>query len=58
MQGVGFCLLLSGYAVLAISPDTPYEWVLLRVVMGFGLLFIGFGLAIAPLLSSISQADE
>jgi len=55
---VGFFLLLAGYGVLAISPDTPGEWVLVRVAIGFSLLFIGFGLSIMPWIARISGSEE
>jgi hypothetical protein len=55
---LGFFLLLAGYALLAISPDTPGEWVLIRVAVGFGLLFIGFGFAIMPWIARISGGEE
>lgn len=58
MQYLGGALLLSGYALLAVSPETPTEWVLLRVAFGFGLLFGGFGLAIMPWLSRVSRGEE
>jgi hypothetical protein len=56
--GIGLFLLFSGYALLAISPDTPLDWVLIRVAAGFGLLFSGFALAILPWLARISGADD
>ena len=58
MVYVGIGLLLAGYALLAVSPDTPTEWVLLRVSGGFALLFTGFGLAIVPWLSRITRGEE
>lgn len=58
MQYLGAALLLCGYALLAVSPETPTEWVLLRVALGFGLLFAGFGLAILPWLSRVSRGEE
>lgn len=54
----GVALLLAGYSLLAVSPDTPSEWVLLRVAGGFGLLFIGFALAVVPWLSRTVGSDE
>lgn len=57
-QFLGILLLLAGYASLAVSPDTPSEWVLLRVALGFGLLFAGFALAVLPWLSRISRGEE
>ncbi len=48
---LGLAMLFSGYALLAVSPDTPGDWVLIRVAAGFLLLFIGFAIAIVPLLS-------
>ena len=58
MQVTGLALLAAGYALLAVSPDTPFDWVLLRVAAGFGLLFIGFATAIMPWLARISGGDE
>jgi hypothetical protein len=58
LLGVGFVLLLAGYGLLAISPDTPSEWVLLRVFAGFGLLFVGFGIAVVPLLGRITGSED
>ena len=55
---VGLLLLLAGYALLAVSPDTPSEWVLLRVFAGFGLLFVGFGIAVLPILTRITGGDD
>ncbi|MBU3898051.1 MAG: hypothetical protein KJ614_03845 [Gammaproteobacteria bacterium] len=55
---VGLLLLLAGYALLAVSPDTPSDWVLFRVFAGFALLFIGFGVAVLPLLSRITGGDD
>lgn len=57
-RGLGFVILLSGYAVLAVSPETPTEWVLLRVVFGFALLLAGFGLSILPMLTHFTQGDD
>lgn len=50
---LGFALLLLGYASLAIAPDTAQDWVLLRVAAGFGLLFIGFSVAVVPWLAHV-----
>ena len=55
---IGLVLLLAGYALLAVSPDTPSEWVLLRVFAGFGLLFVGFGVAVLPILTRITGGDD
>ncbi|NDP40266.1 MAG: hypothetical protein GZ093_16220 [Rhodoferax sp.] len=55
---IGLLLLLAGYALLAVSPDTPSEWVLLRVAAGFGLLFVGFGVAVLPILTRITGGDD
>lgn len=57
-QIIGILLLIAGYASLAVSPDTPSDWVLLRVAIGFGLLFSGFGMAVLPWLSRISRGEE
>jgi len=55
---IGLLLLLAGYALLAVSPDTPSGWALIRVFLGFSLLFIGFGVAVLPLLSRITGGDD
>lgn len=55
---VGLVLLLAGYALLAVSPDTPSDWALFRVFGGFALLFIGFGVAILPILSRITGGED
>jgi dipeptide/tripeptide permease len=55
---IGFILLAAGYALLAVSPTTSSEWALIRVFAGFALLFIGFGLAILPLLSRLTSGDD
>ena len=56
--GIGLLLLLAGYALLAVSPETPSEWVLFRVFAGFALLFVGFGVAILPILSRLTGGDD
>ena len=52
-QVVGLLLLLAGYASLAVSADTASEWLLLRVVGGFVLLFVGFTVAIGPTVAAL-----
>lgn len=49
----GLLTMFLGYGLLAIYPDTPFEWVMLRVTLGFTCLLIGFFLAIVPWLSRI-----
>jgi len=56
--GIGLLLLMAGYALLAVSPDTPSQWVLIRVFVGFALLFIGFAVAILPILSRLTGGDD
>jgi len=55
---VGLCLLITGYALLAVSPNTPTDWVMLRVVGGVALLFVGFATAISPFLAGLVGDDE
>lgn len=55
---VGLSILLAGYALLAVSPDTASEWVLFRVVGGFAFLFVGFGIAVLPILSRMMGGDD
>lgn len=57
-QILGMAILFSGYAVLAVSPQTPTEWVLLRVVFGFFLLILGFSLSIFPMLTHFIRGDD
>ena len=52
-QVVGLLLLLAGYASLAVSADTASEWLLLCVVGGFVLLFVGFTVAIGPTVAAL-----
>ncbi|HCE29273.1 MAG TPA: hypothetical protein DET46_11445 [Comamonadaceae bacterium] len=52
-QFAGILMLLAGYMCLAVSADTPSEWLLLRVAGGFGLLFAGFVVAIGPTVAAI-----
>ena len=52
-QVVGLLLLLAGSASLAVSADTASEWLLLRVVGGFVLLFVGFTVAIGPTVAAL-----
>lgn len=55
---IGLLILLAGYALLAVSPDTPSQWALFRVFAGFAMLFIGFGIAVLPLLSRMTGGDD
>ena len=55
---IGFIILLSGYALLAVSPDTPSDWLLIRVVSGFIALLAGFVLAILPFLTRLTGSDQ
>lgn len=50
---VGILMLLAGYMSLAISPDTATEWLLIRIVCGFGLLFAGFAVSIGPWVAAV-----
>lgn len=50
---LGILMLLCGYMSLAVSADTASDWLLIRVVGGFALLFTGFAVAISPIVASI-----
>jgi uncharacterized membrane protein (DUF485 family) len=52
-QLLGVLMLLAGYMCLAVTADAATEWLLVRVVGGFGLLFAGFAVAIGPIVASI-----
>ena len=56
--GIGLLILLAGYALLAVSPDTASEWVMIRVFAGFALLFVGFGVAVMPILATLTGTDD
>ena len=55
---IGLAILIGGYALLAVDPETPSEWVLFRVFGGFTALIVGFGVAILPLLTRITGGDD
>jgi uncharacterized membrane protein HdeD (DUF308 family) len=57
-QILGVLMLLAGYMCLAVTADTATDWLLLRVVGGFGLLFAGFAVAIDPIISSIFGGND
>lgn len=57
-QTVGVLMLLAGYLSLAVAPDSEQSWVLIRVVVGFVLLFGGFAVAIGPTVSAIMGDHE
>lgn len=52
-QLLGILMLMLGYMSLAVTADTDTMWLLFRVVAGFALLFVGFALAIGPIIASI-----
>lgn len=56
--GIGLLILLAGYALLAVSPETASEWVMIRVFTGFALLFVGFGVAVLPILATLTGTDD
>ena len=51
-------ILIGGYALLAVSPDTPSDWLMIRVFAGFGALMVGFVVAILPILKRITGGDD
>jgi hypothetical protein len=53
--GLGLVAMGSGYALLAVSPETPSEWLMPRVVLGFVCLLGGAGAALSPLLERLLQ---
>lgn len=56
-QLAGVVLLLLGYACLAVPAETAHAWLMLRVVCGFGLLFVGFIVAIGPTVTALIGDD-
>ncbi len=55
---IGLLILIGGYALLAVSPDTPSDWLMIRVFAGFGALMVGFVTAILPILNRITGGDD
>jgi hypothetical protein len=55
---IGLLILIGGYALLAVSPETPSDWLMIRVFAGFGALMVGFVIAILPILKRITGGDE
>ena len=55
---IGLLILIGGYALLAVSPDTPSDWLMIRVFAGFGALMVGFVIAILPILKRFIGGDE
>jgi hypothetical protein len=55
---IGLLILIGGYALLAVSPETPSDWLMFRVFAGFGALMVGFVIAILPILKRITGGDE
>ena len=55
---IGLMILIGGYALLAVSPDTPSDWLMIRVFAGFGALMVGFVVAILPILQKITGGDN
>lgn len=52
-QFIGILMLMLGYMSLAVTADTDSGWLMIRVVVGFALLFTGFAVAISPFIDSI-----
>ncbi len=50
---VGILVMALGYMLLAISPDTSMDWVLVRVVLGFIFVLVGFMMSVVPLLGGL-----
>ncbi|MDD5058547.1 MAG: hypothetical protein PHQ60_11805 [Sideroxydans sp.] len=55
---VGIIAIALGYSLLAVPPDTSQEWVLVRVVLGFIFILVGFVMAVVPLLGSLFGTND
>jgi hypothetical protein len=55
---LGILMLLGGYMSLAITPDSASDWLLVRIVVGFGLLFGGFTVSIGPWVAAVFGEHE
>ncbi|MFN6960649.1 MAG: hypothetical protein ACK4N6_00270 [Rhodocyclaceae bacterium] len=45
----------GGYALLAVSPEMTTETVMLRIVAGFALLFVGLLVAFTPAIEGLFE---
>ncbi|MBK7050844.1 MAG: hypothetical protein IPH54_08700 [Rhodoferax sp.] len=54
---VGVLLILAGYALMAVSPETSTDWALARAMGGMACIAIGFALAVLPMLSSWTRGE-
>lgn len=52
---LGLAAMGCGYGLLAVSPETPSEWLMPRVTLGFVCLLGGAGAALSPLLERLLQ---
>lgn len=56
--GVGCVILVAGYILLGVSPETASEWVLIRVFAGLPCCWWGFAIAVLPLLSQLISGES
>lgn len=49
---VGLLLIVLGYYLMSVQPETLPDWALMRAMGGLACIIFGFGLAILPLLST------
>lgn len=54
---LGVLLIVAGYALMAVSPDTSSGWALTRAMAGLACIAIGFGLAVLPMLSGWTRGE-
>jgi peptidoglycan/LPS O-acetylase OafA/YrhL len=54
---VGLVVIVAGYFLMAVSPDTKSEWALARAVGGLLCIVVGAGMAILPLLSRDASGE-
>lgn len=54
---VGLLLIVAGYLLMGVAPNSQAQWALTRAVVGLGCIVVGFGLAILPLLSTWTNGE-
>lgn len=57
-MSIGLILLIVGGALLGVSPHTETGSILVQIIAGFVCLFVGFWLAVMPLLSTSSREED
>lgn len=54
---IGLILIVAGYFLMSVGPNTRSEWVLARAMGGLACIVVGFGMAILPLLAQWTRGE-